>query len=427
MTDAARPAAGGPLAGITVLDLSRVLAGPWCTQLLADLGATVVKIERPGTGDDTRAWGPPYLRDRAGNETRESAYYLACNRGKLSVSLDLTSAEGQDIVRRLARQSDVLVENYKVGNLAKYRLDYPSLHALNPRLVYASITGFGQSGPYADRAGYDFIIQGMSGFMSVTGERDDRPGGGPQKAGVAIVDIITGMYAATSILAALSHRDRTGKGQWLDLSLFDSAVSMMGVMNMNYLLTGGAPARAGNAHPNIVPYQVFACADGHVIVAVGNDGQFAKFCAVAGRTEWASDARFARNSERVRNRDLLVPLIAEVMRTRTQREWLAALEAVDVPCGPINDIDQVFASPHVAARNLRFELPHPLSGSVPQVGVPVRMSESPVTSHRAAPLLAQHTATVLRDFLGMGEHEVAALAAAGVVEVMNDVAERIAS
>jgi crotonobetainyl-CoA:carnitine CoA-transferase CaiB-like acyl-CoA transferase len=400
-----------------ILDLSRVLAGPWCTQLLADLGATVVKIERPGTGDDTRAWGPPYLKDRAGNDTRESAYYLACNRGKLSVSLDITTAQGQGIVRDLACKADVLVENYKVGNLAKYGLDYATLRALNPRLVYASITGFGQSGPYAERAGYDFIIQGMSGFMSVTGERDDQPGGGPQKAGVAIVDIMTGMYAATSILAALSHRDRTNEGQWLDLSLFDSSVSMMGVMNMNYLLTGGAPARAGNAHPNIVPYQVFACADGHVIVAVGNDTQFAKFCGVLGHPHWAADPRFTMNCDRVRNREVLVPLIAETMRTRSHREWLDALESVDVPCGPINDIDQVFADPHLVARNLRFDLPHPLAGSVPQVGAPIRMSGTPLEARSAAPLLAQHTAMVLRDFLGITGDRLAALAAAGVVEV----------
>jgi crotonobetainyl-CoA:carnitine CoA-transferase CaiB-like acyl-CoA transferase len=420
---AAALSSSSALEGLVILDLSRVLAGPWCTQLLADLGATVIKIERPRSGDDTRAWGPPYLKDRVGNDTGESAYYLACNRGKLSVSLDITTAEGQEIVRDLACKADVLVENYKVGNLAKYGLDYATLHVLNSRLVYASITGFGQTGPYSERAGYDFIIQGMSGFMSVTGERDDQPGGGPQKAGVAIVDIMTGMYAATSILAALSHRQRTNEGQWLDLSLFDSAVSMMGVMNMNYLLTGGAPARAGNAHPNIVPYQVFACADGHVIVAVGNDTQFAKFCVVLGRADWAADPRFTMNCDRVRNREALVPLIAEVMCGRKVRDWLEALESVDVPCGPINDIDQVFADPHLVARNLRFDLPHPLAGSVPQVGAPIRMSETPLTARSAAPLLAQHTLMVLRDFLGITGDRLAALAAAGVVE-MRDVPVR---
>src|SRR5690242_16011543 len=279
----------GPLSHLTILDLSRVLAGPWCTQLLADLGATVLKIERPGAGDDTRAWGPPFLRDRAGRDTAESAYYLACNRGKRSVAIDFTRPEGRDLVLSLARQCDALVENFKVGGLAKYGLDYASLSAINPRLVYASITGFGQDGPYAPRAGYDFIVQGMAGFMSVTGERDDLPGGGPQKAGVAITDLMTGMYTSVALLAALAHRDRTGEGQWIDACLFDTSVAMMAVMNMNYLVGGKVPTRAGNAHQNIVPYQAFACADGHVILAVGNDGQFRKFCAIVDRIEWAAD------------------------------------------------------------------------------------------------------------------------------------------
>ncbi len=316
-----------PLSHLTVLDLSRVLAGPWCTQLFADLGATVIKVERPQTGDDTRAWGPPYLKDHDGNDTSESAYYLGCNRGKLSVAIDFTRTEGQQLVIELARTADVLVENFKVGGLAAYGLDYATLHRANPRLVYASITGFGQQGPYAQRAGYDFIVQGMSGFMSVTGERDDMAGGGPQKAGVAITDLMTGMYANVAILAALAQRERSGEGQWIDACLFDSAVAMMSSMNMNYLATGVAPGRAGNAHPNIVPYQVFACADGHLILAVGNDGQFAKFCAIAGKPEWALDARFARNAGRVRNRATLVPLLEAVMRTRGQADWLAAFDA----------------------------------------------------------------------------------------------------
>ncbi len=315
-----------PLSHITVLDLSRVLAGPWCTQHLADLGATVWKIERPGTGDDTRAWGPPYLKDAQGRDTTEAAYYLCCNRGKQSVAVDFTKPEGQAIVMALAREADVLVENFKVGGLAKYGLDYANVAKANPRIVYCSITGFGQSGPYAERAGYDFIIQGMSGFMSVTGESDDVPGGGPQKAGVAITDLVTGLFASTGILAALAHRERTGQGQHLDTSLLDSAVAMMSVMNLNYLVTGVAPTRLGNAHPNIVPYQSFACADGHVILAVGNDSQFAKFCECAGMSQWASDPRFANNAERVRNRAVLVPMIEAVMRTRTQRDWLEALE-----------------------------------------------------------------------------------------------------
>jgi formyl-CoA transferase len=405
----------GPLSHLTILDLSRVLAGPWCTQLLADLGATVIKIERPGSGDDTRAWGPPFLKDAAGRDTTEAAYYLACNRGKLSVAVDFTKDEGRRIVRDLARQADVLVENYKVGGLAKYGLDFARVAQLNPRLVYASITGFGQDGPYAERAGYDFIIQGMSGFMSVTGERDDLPGGGPQKAGVAITDLMTGMYAATAILAALAHRDRTGEGQWLDLALFDSAVAMMAVMGMNHLVSGTPPGRAGNAHQNIVPYQVFACADGHLILAVGNDGQFAKFCEVAGHAEWARDERFARNEDRVRHRAELVPRVADVMRGRTQKAWLAALEAVGVPCGPINKLDAVFADPQLVARGLRFDLPHALAGSVPQVGAPVKMSTTPPAFERPPPLLAEHTAQVLRERLAMDDEAIARLAATGVI------------
>lgn len=409
-----------PLSHLTVLDLSRVLAGPWCTQLLADLGATVIKIERPHTGDDTRAWGPPYLKDRDGNDTSESAYYLGCNRGKLSVAIDFTRREGQQLVAELARSADVLVENFKVGGLAAYGLDYATLHRANPRLVYASITGFGQQGPYAQRAGYDFIVQGMSGFMSVTGERDDVAGGGPQKAGVAITDLMTGMYANVAILAALAQRERTGEGQWIDACLFDSAVAMMSSMNMNYLTTGVAPGRAGNAHPNIVPYQVFACADGHLILAVGNDGQFAKFCAIAGRPQWAQDARFARNAGRVRNRATLVPLLEAVMRTRNQADWLAAFDAAQIPCGPINGIDQVFADPQLAARGLRFDMPHPLAGSVPQVGVPFKMSAAPAAYDLPPPLLAQHTRTVLRERLGRSREDIAALAAQGVIQVRDE-------
>jgi formyl-CoA transferase len=407
----------GALSHLTVLDLSRVLAGPWCTQLLADLGATVIKIEKPGSGDDTRAWGPPYLKDAAGRDTSEAAYYLACNRGKLSVAVDFTQPDGQAIVRDLARQSDVVVENFRVGGLARYGLDYPGLAAINPRLVYGSITGFGQSGPNADRAGYDFIIQGMSGFMSVTGERDDRPGGGPQKGGVAITDLMTGMYATVAILAALAHRDRTGQGQWVDLCLFDSAVAMMAVMNMNYLVSGRPPQRAGNAHQNIVPYEAFACADGHLILAVGNDSQFAKFCEVAGKGGWAADRRFAKNVDRVNNRETLVPLVAAVLRTRTQRDWLTALEAAGVPCGPINTLDQVFADPQVDARDMRLDLPHPLAGSVPQVGNPLRFSATPVAYDRAPPLLGEHTAAVLRDRLAMSEAALRALAARAVIQV----------
>jgi crotonobetainyl-CoA:carnitine CoA-transferase CaiB-like acyl-CoA transferase len=405
----------GPLSHLTILDLSRVLAGPWCTQLLADLGATVLKIERPGSGDDTRAWGPPFLKDRDGNETGESAYYLACNRGKHSVAIDFTQPEGRDLVLGLARQSDALVENFKVGGLAKYGLDYGSVCAVNPRLVYASITGFGQNGPYAPRAGYDFIVQGMSGFMSVTGERDDVEGGGPQKAGVAITDLMTGMYTSVALLAALAQRDRTGKGQWIDACLFDSAVAMMAVIDMNYLVSGEVPVRAGNAHQNIVPYQAFAASDGHVIVAVGNDGQFRAFCGVVGRPEWASDPRFATNAARVRNRDVLVPMIAAILRTRPQREWLAALEPAGIPSGPINRIDQVFADPQVIARGMKLDLAHPLAGVVPQVRAPLVLSATPLACDRAPPLLGQDTASVLGERLGFDARALGDLAARGII------------
>jgi formyl-CoA transferase len=405
----------GPLAHLTILDLSRVLAGPWCTQLFADLGATVIKIEKPGTGDDTRSWGPPFLADTDGNDTGEAAYYLACNRGKQSVAIDFTQPEGRDLVRSLARDCDALVENFKVGGLAKHGLDYPSLSSVNPRLVYASITGFGQDGPYADRAGYDFIIQAMSGFMSVTGERDDLPGGGPQKAGVAITDLMTGMYASVAVLAALAHRDRTGQGQWIDACLFDSAIAMMAVMNMNYLIGGAAPLRAGNAHQNIVPYQVFACMDGHLIVAVGNDGQFRKLCEIIGRDDWATDVRFATNAARVRHRDVIVPMLEVVMRMRTQAEWLAALEAAGIPCGPINRVDQVFGDPQVLARGMKLDLPHPLSGSVPQVRAPLRLSGSPLSYAAPPPLLGQHTKDVLRTRLGLDAAALRRLAARGVI------------
>jgi formyl-CoA transferase len=406
-----------PLSHLVVLDLSRVLAGPWCTQLLADLGATVIKIERPHAGDDTRSWGPPYLKDAQGRDTSEAAYYLCCNRGKLSVAVDFTRPDGQRIVRDLAQQADVLVENYKVGGLAKYGLDYTSLASSNPRLVYCSITGFGQDGPYADRAGYDFIVQGMSGFMSVTGERDDLPGGGAQKAGVAISDLMTGMYAAVAIQAALAHRERSGEGQWIDCSLFDSAVAMMATMSHNYLVTGTPPSRIGNAHQNIVPYEVFACADGHLILAVGNDAQFAKFCAVAGKPEWTVDPRFEKNADRVRNREVLVPLIAAVLRTRAQRDWLDALEPLGVPCGPINRMDAVFSDPQVVTRGMRLDLPHPLAGTVPQVRAPLGFSATPLRYDRPPPLLAEHTAAVLRERLGKTPADIAALARANVIQI----------
>jgi formyl-CoA transferase len=403
------------LGHLRVLDLTRVLAGPWCTQLLADLGADVIKIERPGSGDDTRGWGPPYLKDAQGRDTTEAAYYLSANRGKRSVTIDISKPEGQRLVRELAKKSDVLVENYRVGQLAKYGLDYPSLAALNPKLIYCSITGFGQTGPYRERAGYDFIIQGMGGFMSITGERDDLPGGGPQKAGVAVSDLMTGMYSAVAILAAVAHRDVTGCGQYLDLALFDVMVAMLANMNMNYLVTGQPPGRAGNAHQNIVPYQVFAAADGHVIIAVGNDGQYAKFCEVAGCPELATDPRFAKNADRVRNRALLVPMLERIVRARPVAFWTEQLEAAGVPCGPINSIAQALADPQIVSRGLRIDLPHPLAGRVPLVGNPIRMSATPPAYDRPPPLLGEHTDEVLREVAGCSEREIRALRESGTI------------
>ena len=403
------------LGHLRVLDLTRVLAGPWCTQLLADLGADVIKVERPGSGDDTRAWGPPYLRDADGKDTSEAAYYLAANRNKRSITVDIARPEGQDIVRQLAQQSDIVVENYKVDQLAKYGLDYASLSGLDPRLIYCSITGFGQTGPHRERPGYDFIIQGSGGFMSITGERDDRPGGGPQKAGVAVSDLMTGMYATVAILAAVAHRDRTGAGQYIDLALYDVMLAMLANMNMNYLTSGRAPGRAGNAHANIVPYQVFAAADGHIIVAVGNDAQFVKFCEVAGRTDLARDPRFVRNADRVRHRGTLVPLLETIVRERTMSSWVDALDAAGVPCGPINDIAHALADPQVAARGLRIDLPHALAGHVPLVANPIKLSETPASYERPPPLLGEHTDEVLRELLLFAPDHIARLRSAGVV------------
>ncbi len=412
-----------PLAGVRVLDLSRVLAGPWCTQTLADLGANVIKIERPmrdgAGGDDTRGWGPPFLRDRDGHDTAEAAYYLGANRNKRSVTVDIAKPEGQALIKRLTLQSDVFVENFKVGDMARYGLDSASLLALNPRLVYCSITGFGQTGPYRDRAGYDYAVQGMGGLMSVTGPSrqeiaDDAPGGGPQKVGVAVADLFTGMYATTAILAALRHRDVTGQGQAIDMALLDTQVAMLANLGANYLVTGIAPQRAGNAHQNIVPYQVFEVADGHMILAVGNDGQFAKFCEVAGRPELASDPRFARNADRVRHRGVLVPLLAEVMRTRRKADWLASLEAAKVPCGPINDLAEVFADPQVQSRGMTVALPHPLAEQVRLVASPMKFSATPVQYRLPPPLLGEHTDEVLAE-AGLTHEEVAALRAVGAV------------
>ncbi len=403
------------LGHIRVLDLSRVLAGPWCSQNLADLGADVIKIERPGNGDDTRAWGPPYARDAEGRDTGEAAYYLAANRGKRSVTVDIASSEGQALLHELVKHCDVVLENFKVGHLKRYGLDYDTLKAIKPDLVYCSITGFGQDGPYAHRAGYDFLIQGMGGLMSVTGERDDLPGGGPQKAGVALTDLMTGMYATVAVLAALTHRDRSGEGQHIDMALLDTQVAMLANMGSNYLNSGKPPKRWGNAHANIVPYQTFACADGHIIVATGNDGQYQKFVEAGGRPELGGDPRFATNPLRVRNRDLLVPILAEMVKEKRRDEWIALLESRGVPCGPINDIGEVFANEQVRAREVAIELPHPTAGKVKLVRNPIRMSATPATSDKAPPLLGQHTDEVLREVLGRSEEEIAALRGKGVL------------
>jgi glutaryl-CoA transferase len=406
-------AAHGALSHLRVLDLSRVLAGPWCAQLLADLGADVIKVERPGSGDDTRSWGPPYLKDRDGGDTHESAYFLSANRGKKSLTVDVSTAEGQAIVRRLAVRSDVLIENYKAGDLARYGLGYEHLRPLNPGLIYCSITGFGQSGPMRSVAGYDFIIQAMGGMMSITGERADVPGGGPQRAGVAVADIITGMYATVAILAALAHRSQTGEGQYIDMALLDSQVAMIANMNLNYLVSGEVPKRYGNAHANIVPYQVFEAADGPLVLAVGNDGQFAKFCTAAD-CRFHEDPRFTRNADRVRLRDTLVPLLADVLRQRKVAEWIALLEPIGVPVGPINDLAQVFAHPQVVSRRMKIDLPHPLSGTVPAVAAPMKMSATPLRYERAPPLLGEHTREILRE-QGMTETEIEELAQRGVI------------
>ncbi|MCB1758803.1 MAG: CoA transferase [Gammaproteobacteria bacterium] len=391
----------GALSHIRVLDLSRVLAGPWASQILADLGADVIKIERPDRGDDTRHWGPPWLRDAQGEESAESAYYLCANRGKRSVTIDITRPQGQALVRDLAKQCDILLENFKVGGLAKYGLDYANLSRINPRLIYCSVTGFGQTGPYRNRAGYDFLIQAMGGLMSVTGEADDRPGGGPQKVGVALADVMTGLYAGNACLAALAYRERSGRGQQIDLSLLDVQVATLANQASSYLVGGEAPHRMGNAHPSIVPYQPFAAADGHFILAVGNDDQFARLCHLLQHPELAQDRRFACNAARVRNRAALVDLLAPLFARHDSDHWISSLEAVAVPCGPVNDIAQVFDNPQVQARGMRIEREHPTAGRVALVGSPIRLSESTVEPGAAPPLLGQHTAEVLTELLGL--------------------------
>jgi crotonobetainyl-CoA:carnitine CoA-transferase CaiB-like acyl-CoA transferase len=408
------------LDGIRVLDLSRVLAGPWCTQTLADLGADVIKIERPGSGDDTRTWGPPFLVGDDGQESHEAAYYLGTNRNKRSVTCDIAKPEGQQLIRELAAHCQVFIENFKVGDMARYGLDYASLKATNPKLVYCSLTGFGQTGPYAERAGYDYAIQGMGGLMSITGERDDL-GGGPQKVGVAVADLFTGLYASVGILAALRHAERTGEGQYLDLALLDTQAAVLANLGANYLVSGQVPGRAGNAHQNIVPYQVFEVApkpDGstdHLILAVGNDSQYVKFCQVAGRPDLAEDARFARNRDRVTHRAVLVPLLEAVMKTRARADWLAALEAAQVPCGAINNLAEVFSDPQVLARDMLDTWQHPLKSGLRLVASPIKLSQTPVRRERPPPLLGQHTDEVLGELLGWDAARIAAARAQGVI------------
>ncbi|MFJ3447255.1 CaiB/BaiF CoA transferase family protein [Pseudomonas sichuanensis] len=405
----------GALSHLRVLDLSRVLAGPWSGQILADLGADVIKVERPGSGDDTRAWGPPFLKDSRGENTSEAAYYLSANRNKRSVTIDFTQPEGQRLVRELAAKSDIVIENFKVGGLAAYGLDYQSLKAINPKLIYCSITGFGQTGPYAKRAGYDFMIQGLGGLMSLTGRPEGEEGAGPMKVGVALTDILTGLYSTVAILAALAHRDQAGVGQHIDMALLDVQVACLANQAMNYLTTGNAPRRLGNAHPNIVPYQDFPTADGNFILTVGNDGQFRKFAEVAGQPQWADDPRFATNKQRVANRAELIPLIRQATVFKTTAEWVSELEKAGVPCGPINDLAQMFQDPQVLARGLAVNIPHPLAGNVPQVASPIRLSETPVEYRQAPPLLGEHTEAVLCDVLGLDAMAVHELRTAGVL------------
>jgi len=404
----------GPLSHIRVLDLSRVLAAPWTGQNLADLGAEVIKVERPKSGDDSRAYGPPWLKDRDGKETKESAYFASANRGKKSITVNLSKPEGQELVRKLAAQCDVLLENYKYGDLDRYGLGWNDLKKINPRLIYCSVTGFGQTGPYRERPGYDFMIQGMGGFMSITGEKDGEPGAGPQKAGIPIIDIMTGMYASIAVCAALTHRAETGVGQHLDLALLDTQVAILANQGANFLATGVAPGRLGNAHPNIVPYQPFKTSDGDVIVACGNDNLFGKLCEAMNRTDLPKDARFASNAKRVEHRSVLVPILQAEFSKRTTKDWVEALEAAGVANGPINNLAQVFEEPQVKARELRMELDAPY-GKVSSIRSPMRFSETPLEFKNPAPMLGQHSDDILKSMLKMSDAEIAKLRSDGIL------------
>lgn len=405
----------GPLEHIRVLDLSRVLAGPWAGQTLADLGADVIKVERPGNGDDTRGWGPPFLADSEGELTTDAAYFLAANRGKKSITIDITHPKGQELVKRLAAKCDVVLENFKVGGLAQYGLDYISLREINPSIIYCSITGFGQNGPYRQRAGYDFLIQGMGGLMSVTGEPDSEAGGGPMKVGVAIVDLFTGMYATTAILAALANRERTGIGQYIDLALLDVQVATLANQATNYLVSGSSPNRLGNAHPNIVPYQAFATSDSYIILAVGNDDQYRKFCSVAGVPHLSADERYATNAGRVRNRDTLIPIIREILTRQSKSWWISELEKAGVPCGSINTLEEVFADPQVQARSMCVTVEHSKAGKISLVGTPMKFSETPAGALQPPPLLGEHTMEILENLLELDGIFIKDLAAEGII------------
>ena len=405
----------GPLSHIRVLDLSRVLAGPWCGQNLADLGAEVIKVERPKTGDDSRAYGPPWMKDASGKETSEAAYFMAANRGKKSITINLNNPEGQRLVRELAAKCDVLIENYKFGDLDRYGLGYKDLSATNPGLIYCSVTGFGQTGPYREKPGYDFMAQGMAGLMSVTGEPDGVPGGGPMRVGVPVIDIFTGMYATIAVCAAVANRAVTGKGQHLDVALLDSCMALLANQGMSYLATGETPKRIGNTHPSIVPYQVFPTADGAIILACGNDNLFSKFCAVAKREDLGKDERFAKNAGRVKNRSTLVPILEDVFRQRATEAWVEALEEAGVPCGPINTVAQAFANPQVQARGMQIKLPHPLADEVPLMGSPMKFSGTPIEHKLPPPVLGQHADEILEQVLGLGPDERAKLRAAGAI------------
>ena len=408
------PASGGPLSHLRVLDLSRILAAPWAGQILADLGAEVIKVERPGAGDDTRSWGPPFLKDATGQDTREAGYYLAVNRGKRSITVSIDTPEGQQVVRDLALKADIVLENYKAGTLERYGLDQASLRKLNPRLIYCSVTGFGQTGPRRDQPAYDFLIQAMGGLMSVTGERDGQPGAGPQKVGVPIVDLMTGMYTAVSVLAAVARRDRTGLGDSIDIGMLDVQVSTLANQAMNFLVSGKTPKRNGNAHPNIQPQDVYACADGDMILVVGNDGQFARLAGVLGHPEWASDERFRTNAQRVRNIGELSALLRAGFGARARADVIAALDAAGVPSGAINSVPEVFEDPQVKARGMLMSLPHPAGVDVPQVASPMRFADAPIRYDRPPPLLGEHSDEVLRE-LGYDDARIASLRAAGAI------------